>query len=121
MGTHGLMTLFAWRDGGLDRKLVTQCALSRVCGACGRPLTRPIAFLGPDEEVRRNSFHAPPMHPQCAHGCRDLLDPSWAIVHTSGFEYVRPARDDLDRRARFEPNSLLDDSARPFTEVGSRL
>jgi hypothetical protein len=29
------------------------------------------------------------------------------LVSTSGFEFVRPNREDLDRRPTFEPNSLL--------------
>ena len=86
---------------------VTQCALSRICGSCGDSLGRPVAFIGPELEVGRNAFHFPPLHPECA---SDLLSlaPGWQVVTTSGFEFVRPAREDLDRRPRFEPNSLLD-------------
>ena len=29
------------------------------------------------------------------------------MVTTAGFEFVRPSRDDEDRRPTFEPNSLL--------------
>ena len=100
-------TLFAWPDGDLDRRRVTQCALSRVCGGCGRSLGRPIAFVGPAGEVGRNEFHAPPLHTTCADDVRRVVDPTWEVVLTAGFEYVRPARDDTDRRPRFEPNSLL--------------
>ncbi len=101
------VALFAWPDGVLDPRKVTQCALSRVCGGCGRSLGRPIAFVGPGEEVARNAFHAPPLHATCADDVRRLVAPSWEVVLTAGFEYVRPARDDTDRRPRFEPNSLL--------------
>ena len=45
-------TLDAW-----TARWVTQCALSRICGACARPLGRPIAFVGTAEEVGRNAFH----------------------------------------------------------------
>ena len=100
-------TPFAWAEGALDRRKVTQCALSRVCGGCGRPLGRPIAFLGDADEVARNAFHAPPLHASCADDVRRALDPTWQVVLTSGFEYVRPATDDLDPHPTFQPNSLL--------------
>ncbi len=92
-----------------ERSWVTQCALSRICGACARSLGRPVAFLGTPEEVARNAFHLPPMHQECAEELRRSsdADPRWELVTTSGFEFVRPARDDLDREPRFEPNSLL--------------
>ena len=114
------------RDGSapsvrrLDGRRVTQCALSRVCGVCGAGLGRPIAFLGSRREVDRNAFHFPPSHLSCAEalldavrglsagvlGQEDHVD-SWTIVTTAGFEYVRPGREDLDKRPTFEPNSLL--------------
>ena len=102
-----VVTTFAWADGALDKKLVTQCALSRVCGGCGQSLGRPVAFVGTDDEVGRNTFHAPPMHPTCADDVRTEFDPTWQLVLTSGFEFVRPAKEDDDRRVRFVPNSLL--------------
>jgi hypothetical protein len=100
--------LFAWGDSldDLVGARVTQCALSRICGSCGRPLGRPIAFLGTAVEVGRNAFHAPPLHLECATELRGER-PDWELVTTAGFEFVRPAREDLDRRPRFEPNSLL--------------
>jgi hypothetical protein len=100
--------LFAWGDS-LDTLVgarVTQCALSRICGSCGRPLGRPIAFLGTPTEVGRNAFHAPPLHLDCAHGLR-AARPDWELVTTAGFEFVRPGREDADRRPTFQPNSLL--------------
>jgi hypothetical protein len=92
-----------------ERRWVTQCALSRVCGGCAKSLGRPVAFLGTPEEVGRNAFHLPPMHPECAEALRGTpgADPRWELVSTAGFEFVRPTRDDLDREPRFEPNSLL--------------
>jgi hypothetical protein len=99
---------FAWAGGldSLDGRRVTQCALSRICGACGRPLGRPVAFVGTEAEVGRNAFHAPPLHLGCA---RELLDrrDDWRLVTTAGFEFVRPAREDADRRPTFQPNSRL--------------
>jgi hypothetical protein len=105
-------TPFAWGDSLDDSlgqpvgKRVTQCALSRICGVCGEPLGRPIAFLGTPLEVGRNAFHFPPMHVACAH---TLLGEAGAteVVTTAGFEFVRPGREDHDRRPTFQPNSLL--------------
>ncbi|MBM9458907.1 hypothetical protein JK386_03260 [Nocardioides sp. zg-536] len=115
-GMTGTATPFAWEAfdqpgaplGDLVTRRVTQCALSRVCGMCAEPLGRPVAFVGTPEEIGRNAFHAPPLHVDCA---QRLLahagaEPTWQVVTTAGFEYVRPAREDADRRARFEPNSL---------------
>ena len=50
----------------LDRKWVTQCALSRICGVCARA-ARPAGRVPRHaEEVGRNAFHFPPMHVECA-------------------------------------------------------
>jgi hypothetical protein len=114
------------RDGAaptarvLDGRRVTQCALSRVCGVCGAGLGRPIAFLGSRLETDRNAFHFPPAHLDCAEalvaaytgasgpvlGQTERVE-AWAVVTTSGFEFVRPAAEDLDRRPTFQPNSIL--------------
>ena len=101
-------TPFAWGSSldDLVGKRVTQCALSRVCGSCGRPLGRPIAFVGTDGEVGRNAFHAPPMHAACAQALV-VERADWRLVTTAGFEFVRPTREDDDRRPTFQPNSLL--------------
>lgn len=99
--------LFAWTDGVLDRRRVTQCALARVCGACQRPLGRPIAFLGTDDEVGRNEFHAPPLHTECVGAVLAGPGADWSEVRTSGYEYVRPGRDERDQLPRFVPNSLI--------------
>ena len=88
-----------------SRRWVIQCALSRICGVCGESLGRPIAFRGTPEEVGRNAFHLPPMHVGCAASLRDREETE--LVTTAGFEFVRPAREDVDPRPRFEPNSLL--------------
>jgi hypothetical protein len=118
----GITVPFACSDSArvLDGRRVTQCALSRVCGVCGASLGRPIAFLGSQEEAARNAFHFPPAHLDCAErllvevehvlvGVLGQAEPpgGWALVTTGGFEFVRPGRDDLDRRPVFEPNSLL--------------
>ena len=101
---------------GLVRKLVTRCALARVCGSCGEPLGRPIAFVGTIDERDRNAFHFPPLHVVCADELRsrwaDLpadgqAGQEWIEVLTAGFEFVRPGADDEDRRPTFQPNSLL--------------
>ena len=86
-------------DLGLDRRKVTQCALSRICRVCGESLARPVAFLGSALEADRNAFYFPPAHPQRAEtavavwGTGDsaalghLTRPAeWAVVTTSGFE-----------------------------------
>ena len=89
-----------------SRRWATQCALSRICGVCGEPLGRPIAFRGTPREVGRNAFHLPPMHVACAATLRQR--PETELVTTAGFEFVRPGRDDEDKRPTFQPNSLLE-------------
>ncbi|QYJ05711.1 hypothetical protein KUV85_08535 [Nocardioides panacisoli] len=104
-------TPFAWADfpHALERARVVQCALSRVCGACSRPLGRPIAFLADRGEQDRNELHVPPLHRDCAEEllARGDADAQWEVVLTAGFEFIRPAKHDEDRRPRFAPNSLL--------------
>jgi hypothetical protein len=92
-----------------DRRWVTQCALSRICGGCAMSLGRPIAFLATPDELARNAFHLPPMHVECAHELQTApgADPEWELVTTASFEFVRPAKEDLDPAPRFEPNGLL--------------
>ncbi|HEU4566466.1 MAG TPA: hypothetical protein VFR99_00425 [Marmoricola sp.] len=110
-------------DLGLDRRRVTQCALSRICGVCGESLGRPIAFIGSAEECAANGFHFPPAHVGCAEAAvvtwrgRSVLlghprpPREWRLVTTSGFEYVRPSADWSDRRAVFAPNSVIEERA----------
>ncbi len=92
-----------------DTAWVIQCALSRICGSCTESLGRPIAFLGTREEIARNAFHLPPMHQACAEA--ELSGPDadrdWQLVLTAGFEFVRPNREDVDRRPTYQPNSVL--------------
>jgi hypothetical protein len=105
---RGVVTVLPFEE--LDsRRWVTQCALSRICGSCAESLGRPVAFLGTPEEIGRNAFHYPPMHTSCAEQLRRTAtaDPRWEVVLTSGFEFVRPGRDDLDQRPTFQPNSLI--------------
>ena len=119
-----MRTPFAWRyeeyTGGrlvspaaepvsmetLNRKRVVQCALSRICGSCAEGLGRPIAFVGTADEVGRNAFHFPPMHLACARALAARLEGT-VVVTTAGFEFVRPRREDDDKRPTFQPNSLL--------------
>jgi hypothetical protein len=103
----------------LDKRRVTQCALSRVCGVCGAGLGRPVVFLGTPDEVGRNAFHFPPSHLGCAErileeyaGADGVLgqDESvsgWSVVTTGGFEFVRAGSADVDKRPVFSPNSIL--------------
>ena len=104
----------------LQRSRVIQCALSRVCGVCGASLGRPLTLLGTREEVDRNAFHFPPSHLECATRLVEtylgatspvLGQPEpvteWHLLTTGGFEFVRPNRDDVDQRPRFEPNSVI--------------
>ena len=113
-------------DLGLDKRKVTQCALSRICGVCGESLTRPVVFLGSVAEADRNEFHFPPMHGSCAEVAlkvwgatyaASLGHPSppstWALVTTSGFEFIRPTPEWEDRRPVFAPNSVIDDRRLP--------
>ena len=114
------------RDGSaprareLDGRRVTQCALSRVCGVCGAGLGRPIAFLGSRVEADRNAFHFPPCHLECARSLLTAYDgitapvlgqaervAEWVLVTTAAFEFVRPGREDADRRPTFQPSSVL--------------
>jgi len=108
----------------LDKRRVTQCALSRICGVCGAGLGRPLAFVGSCDELDRMAFHFPASHVACAEallraydGVRTPLlgqDPApaeWVLVTTASFEFVRAGKDDVDRRPVFQPNGLLTDSA----------
>lgn len=107
-------------DLGLDKRRVTQCALSRICGACAKSLDRPVVFVGSAEEGARNAFHFPPMHRACAEHAlaswartwsasmgHPSQPESWVMVTTSGFEFVRQNADVVDRRPVFTPNSVL--------------
>lgn len=107
-------------DLGLDKRKVTQCALSRICGVCGESLARPVAFLGSTLEADRNAFHFPPAHVQCAETALTVWGDSysvalghstppgeWTLVTTSGFEYIRASGESEDHRPVFSPNSVI--------------
>lgn len=104
----------------LDKRRVTQCALSRICGVCGAGLGRPLAFVGSQLELDRMAFHFPAAHLECAEALlaayADVEEPvlgvdtpprDWVVVTTASFEFVRANREDLDRRPTFQPNGLL--------------
>jgi hypothetical protein len=105
----------------LNKRRVTQCALSRICGVCGDALGRPVAFLGPHEELHRMAFHFPPVHVECGDavlasvlgvewGVLGQTAPveRWMLVTTGGFEHERAQAHDLDRRPTFRPNSVIE-------------
>jgi hypothetical protein len=119
-GGLGDLPFASMGDLGLDKRKVTQCALSRICGVCGESLSRPVVFLGSEEEADRNAFHFPPTHESCAEVAIEIwgagssaslgyphAPEAWTIVSTSGFEYVRPTPEWDDRRAVFAPNSVI--------------
>ena len=68
MTSYDVPVPFACGDvlGPPVKKLVLQCALSRICGMCGRPLSWGAAFVGSPEEAEANAFHFPPLHQACA-------------------------------------------------------
>lgn len=103
----------------LDHRRVTQCALSRICGVCGASLGRPLAFVGSQRELDRLAFHFPASHVDCVQSLLgtyaavsepvlglDSPPGHWVVVTTASFEFVRPGRDDVDRRPVFEPNGV---------------
>ncbi len=120
---------------GLDKRKVTQCALSRICGVCGESLGRPVAFLGTPEESGRNEFHFPPAHVACAEVALEVwgdvassamlghsaAPDSWVLVTTSGFEFVRPTPEWPDRRPVFTPNSVIDHQVVGLGSAGTQV
>ena len=119
---HGDLPFASMGDLGLDKRKVTQCALSRICGVCAESLSRPVAFLGSVEEAGRNEFHFPPAHVGLRGGGLEVWatilqrgagppapPEAWVLVTTSGFEYIRPTSEWEDRRAVFSPNSLIEE------------
>lgn len=108
--------------GELNRKRVIQCALSRICGLCGRSLEWQVAFLGSGDEADRNGFAYPPLHKGCAEAGARLYPVlavpvlgqeagirEWSLVITGGFELERPASRGSDQRVLFHPNSVTSD------------
>ncbi len=105
----------------LNKKRVTQCALSRICGICGDSLGNPVGFVGSAEEFHRLAFHFPPVHPECGdavvtacagvgNGVLGHTGPvrNWVLVTTGGFEHERAQADAIDNRPTFRPNSIVD-------------
>ncbi|MGZ4436801.1 MAG: hypothetical protein ACXVWU_00080 [Nocardioides sp.] len=130
--TYGVPVPFACeRDDGpyslgtLNRKRVIQCALSRICGMCGRSLENPVVFVGSAEDADRLAFRVPPLHLACAQAALELYPPlagpvldypergsAWALVVTGGFELERPLH--RGDRLTFRPNSVTADTRREF-------
>lgn len=83
-----------------------QCALSRICGVCGHPLSRPLAFVGGEVELAAEVFAFPPAHVDCA---KDVLAAGRgaAVVTTAGFDLIRPAR--RGEAVSFRANSVIRD------------
>jgi hypothetical protein len=114
-------------DGTVDlgevvKKRVVQCALSRICGLCGRSLSYGVTFLGSPEEAEANLFHFPPLHRACAEAALELYPRlgvpvlgqllvlhEWAMVVTGGFELIRPQSREGDMRMAFRMNSPTED------------
>jgi len=97
-------------DGSIDqsgvvKKRAIQCALSRICGSCGEPLTWPIAFVGDDDEASAALFAYPPLHPSCAESLLEDGSGSRLMIRTGGFDLVRPAR--RGEPVQFRPNAIL--------------
>lgn len=122
---YGVPVPFVCGDDGLGeplKKRVVQCALSRICGLCGRSLSWGVTFLGSSDEADANIFHFPPLHSACAEaalhlypglalpvlGQREGLE-AWAIVTTGGFELIRPASRGGDMRMVFRANAVSKD------------
>ena len=108
--------------GTVVKKRVVQCALSRICGLCGRSLSYGVTFLGSPQEADANLFHFPPLHRACAEAALDvyprlgvpvlgqqLVLHEWAMVVTGGFELIRPASREGDMRMAFRTNSATED------------
>lgn len=129
---RGLPVPFACEtdDGDLDHAVLVKrrairCALSRICGICGSPLTRPIAFIGPPAEVDSRMFAFPPLHLGCARAALkifgggggvvvgpghlgqtgDIID--WSLLVTGGFELIRPKS--RGGPVAFHPNSVIEE------------
>lgn len=58
-------------DGSVDFRAqhhnrVEACWRERRCQICGKPIPRPIVFLGGPRQVAALRFDEPPLHPECA-------------------------------------------------------
>jgi hypothetical protein len=87
----------------LNRKRVTQCALSRVCAMCAQTLAFPLAFLGDQQAADQRAYTCPPMHASCAEAAVGLYPPTpastagrpvdaWVMLLTGSFQVERPSR-----------------------------
>jgi hypothetical protein len=94
-------------DAGVVKKRAIQCALSRICGSCGKSLTWPVAFVGSAEEAAALLFAFPPLHPSCAEELLRDAPGEQVLVRTGGFELVRPTR--RGDPVSFRPNSVIED------------
>lgn len=80
----------------VDKRRAIQCALSRLCGMCGRSQEFPLAFLGEESESDDSTFLRPGMHPACAEVALRLAVavqpdvPLWVLVEAGGFQLERP-------------------------------
>jgi hypothetical protein len=105
----------------LAKKRVLQCALSRVCAACGLSgLPNPLVLIGTEAEVEDNGFRLPPLHPECAHAARAWTAlgvpvlgqtearPAWRLVRTGGFDLDRPDGTGHPAYPTFRPHSVVD-------------
>ncbi|CAN5610921.1 hypothetical protein BH10ACT10_BH10ACT10_13830 [soil metagenome] len=121
--THDVPVPFACGDelGPPVKKLVLQCALSRICGLCGESLSWGVTFVGSPEEEEANAFYFPPSHEACADAALAIYPPlgvpvlgqtvpldTWALVVTGGFELVRPTSRAGDMRVHFTANAVSD-------------
>ncbi|QWZ07270.1 hypothetical protein KRR39_17625 [Nocardioides panacis] len=120
--TYDVPVPFACGDDALGAPLkrrVLQCALSRVCGLCGRSLSWGVTFVGSPAEGEAGAFLFPPSHRECAEAAlllyprlgvpvlgQDAPLAEWAVLVTGGFELVRPASRQGDMRVRFTANSV---------------
>ena len=131
--TYGVPVPFACEeeDGTHDlaqvvKKRAVQCALSRICGLCGRSLSWGVTFLGSAEESEADTFHLPPLHLECAEVALELYPPlpvpvlgqaevlsQWVLVVTGGFELVRPTSRVGDTRMKFHANSVSERRTHP--------
>lgn len=106
--------------GRIVKKRAIQCALSRICASCGESLSRPVAFIGDDDEAANALFAYPPLHVACAEELLQHLAPlgdghlgrakapdHWTLVCTGGFDLVRPTR--RGEPVRFHANSVVPD------------
>ena len=72
-GTHSFVAIDATR--------VVECAMKRLCGACGKPLDYWIAFIGGPISAETRRYADPPMHVACAEAVMTLC-PHIALKRT---------------------------------------